>query len=68
MAVLQDIERRIEELSPSGFQQLCDAYFAIDITSVMALANVSIMRGMRLKQLWLMVRKLDFKRSILEKK
>ena len=26
MAVLQDIERRIEELSPSGFQQLCDAY------------------------------------------
>ena len=26
MAILQDIERRIEELSPSGFQQLCDAY------------------------------------------
>jgi len=26
MALLQDIERRIEELSPSGFQQLCDAY------------------------------------------
>ena len=26
MAVLQDIERRIEELSPSMFQQLGDAY------------------------------------------
>ena len=26
MAILQDIERRIEELSPSGFQQLGEAY------------------------------------------